>query len=269
MKSIVVANWKMNPTTMREAKKLFDATRKAAETAKSVSVIVAPPSIFLRELRARYKGKRIAFAIQSANAEGGGAYTGDTSLLQAKDAGAQYVIAGHSEQRAKGETNEVAGKVVAAALVSGLTPVLCVGERERSPSGEHFNFVKEQLRAAFADVEPGKVTKVLVAYEPVWAIGGEKSMSPRDMHEMTIFIRKTIVGMKGETGLRHAEAGSDHAKAGMNIKILYGGATTESNALPMLQESGAQGFIVGHVSIDAYRFAALLEAIRYPSRSNT
>lgn len=247
MKAIVVANWKMNPATMREAKRLFDATRTAAESAKNVTLIAAPPVIFLRELRARYKGKRITFAVQNASAEGSGAYTGDTSLLQAKDAGAQYVIVGHSEQRAKGETNEAAGKVVAAALVSGLTPVLCVGERERSASGEHFNVVKEQLRAAFTDVEPGKVTKVLVAYEPVWAIGGEKTMNPRDMHEMTIFIRKTIVGMKGE--------------AGMNVKILYGGATTESNALPMLEESGVQGFIVGHVSIDAFRFAALISSL--------
>lgn len=237
----------MNPVTMREAKKLFDATRKAAESAKNVTLIVAPPAVFLRDLRARYKGKRIAFALQSANPEGGGAYTGDISLLQAKDAGAQYVIAGHSEQRAKGETSEAAGKVVVAALVSGLTPILCVGEKNRSQDGEHFNIVKEQLRAAFTDVEPGKVTRVLVAYEPVWAIGGEKTMNPRDMHEMTIFIRKTIVGMKGE--------------AGMNVKVLYGGATTESNALPMLEESGVQGFIVGHVSIDAVRFAILMSSI--------
>ncbi len=247
MKSIVVANWKMNPATMREAKQLFDATRKAAESAKNVTLIVAPPAIFMRDLRARYKGKRLALAIQQASAEGSGAYTGDISLLQAKDAGAQYAIVGHSEQRAKGESNETAGKIVAAALVSGMTPILCVGERERSHNGEHFNVVKEQLRAAFADVEPSKVTKVLVAYEPVWAIGGEKTMNPRDMHEMAIFIRKTIVGIKGE--------------AGMNVKILYGGATTESNALPMLQESGVQGLLVGHVSIDAFRFASLISSI--------
>lgn len=247
MKSIVVANWKMNPVTIRDAKKLFDATRKAAESSKNVTLVVAPPAIFLRELRARYKGKRITFALQNANAEGSGAHTGDNSLLQGKDAGALYTIVGHSEQRAKGESNETAGKVVAAALASGLTPILCVGERERSSSGEHFTVVKEQLRAAFAEVEPNKVTKILVAYEPVWAIGGEKAMNPRDMHEMTIFIRKTIVGLKGE--------------AGMNIKILYGGATTESNAVPMLEESGVQGLLVGHVSIEAQRFEALIKSI--------
>ncbi len=247
MKSIVVANWKMNPVTMREASRLFDGTRKAAESAKNITLVVAPPAIFLRDLRAKYKGKRISFALQNAHAEGSGAHTGDISLLQAKDAGVQYVIVGHSEQRAKGESNETAGQVIVAAIASGLTPILCVGERERSASGEHFSFVKEQLRAAFADVEPNKLTKVLVAYEPVWAIGGEKAMNPRDMHEMTIFIRKTIVGLKGE--------------AGMNIKILYGGATTESNALPMLQESGVQGLLVGHVSIEVQRFEALINSI--------
>ncbi len=247
MKAIIVANWKMNPATMREAKGLFDATKKAANAAKNVQLIVAPPAIFLRELKTRYKAKRIAFALQNASAEVGGAYTGDTSLVQAKDAGVSYSIVGHSERRAKGETNEEAGKVVAAALICGMTPILCVGERTRSQGGEHFNFVKEQLRAGFADVEPSKVTKVLVAYEPVWAIGGEQSMSPRDMHEMAIFIRKSIVGFKGEQG--------------MNIKILYGGSANESNTVPMLEESGIQGLLVGHVSIDASRFAALISSI--------
>ena len=247
MKSILVANWKMNPATMRDAKKLFDATKKVADSAKNVTLIVAPPSIFLRELRAKYKGKRIAFAIQHANADGAGAHTGDISLLQAKDAGAQYAIVGHSEQRAKAETNEETGKVVAAALASGLTPILCVGERARSQSGEHFNFVKEQLRAGFASVEPNKVTKVLIAYEPVWAIGGEQTMSPRDMHEMSIFICKTLVGLKGDVG--------------MNVKILYGAAVNESNTIPMLQESGVAGLLVGHVSIDATRFSALINLI--------
>ena len=247
MKAIIVANWKMNPATMREAKKLFDATREASESARNVGLIVAPPAIFLRELRARYKGKRIAFAAQSTNAEAGGAFTGGISLLQAKDAGAQYVIVGHSERRAKGETSEEAGKIVVAALASGVTPILCVGELSRTHSGEHFSFVREQLQAGFAGVEPGKIVKVLIAYEPVWAIGGEKTMSPHDMHEMTIFIKKTIVGAKGE--------------AGMNVKILYGGSTTESNAAPMLQESGVAGLLVGPVSIDAYRFSTLINSL--------
>ncbi len=247
MKSIVIANWKMNPASAKEAKSLFAATRKAAESAKHVSVIVAPPAIFLRELRAGYKGKRMEFAIQCASAEPHGAYTGDISLAQAADAGAQHVIVGHSERRAKGETNEDTGKVVAAALASDITPILCVGEKARSHEGEHFNVVKEQLRAGFSGVEPGKIAKVLVAYEPVWAIGGEKAMSPRDMHEMAIFIRKTIIELHGEKG--------------MGVRIIYGGAATESNAAEMLRDGDVIGLLVGHVSINEARFEALLQAL--------
>src|SRR3989344_450126 len=99
MKSIVVANWKMNPPTMREAKKLFDATRKAAEGAKNVAVIVAPPAIFLRELSVGYKGKRLSFAAQNAHFESGGAFTGEVSMSEVRDAKCSSVIIGHAERR--------------------------------------------------------------------------------------------------------------------------------------------------------------------------
>lgn len=248
MKCIVVANWKMNPASFREAKRLLDATKKAADMAKNVSVVVAPPAIFVRELRASYKSRRLAFALQNAHPEASGAHTGEISLLQGKDAGASYVIIGHSERRAMGESNDDTRKKVVAALAIGISPIVCVGEVKRVASGEHFNFVKEQLRAGFADVLPAKVSKVVVAYEPVWAIGGEQALNPRDMHEMAIFIRKSVTELLGEKG--------------MGVKILYGGATTESNAPSMLREGDVVGLLVGHVSVDAPRFAALLSAIQ-------
>lgn len=250
MKCIVVANWKMNPTTFKEAKRLFDATKKIADAAKSASVIVAPPAIYLRELRASYKGSRVSFAAQSARAEMGGAHTGEISLAQAKDAGASYVIVGHSERRAEGESNDDTRKKIAAALSLGLTPILAVGETRRFPSGEHFAFIKEQIRAGFADVAPAKAGKVVVAYEPVWTIGGEEALAPRDMHEMAIFIRKSITELLGEKG--------------MSVKILYGGAATESNAAMMLRDGDVAGLLVGHVSVDPARFATLLQSIGTP-----
>ena len=189
MKSLVIANWKMNPATAREAKKLFEATKKAIEVAKSVSLVVAPPSIYFRELRSGYKGKRIVFAAQNARAEAGGAFTGEMSVAQYKDAGASYVIVGHAERRAMGETNEDTGKKVSAALALKMTPVLCVGETKRGAGGEHFDFVRAQLRAGFAGVDAAQAARVAVAYEPIWAIGAQAAMSPRDMHEMAIFIR--------------------------------------------------------------------------------
>ncbi len=246
MKSIVVANWKMNPATFREAKALFEATRKAAEGAKNVSVIVAPPAIFLQSLRERYKGKRVSFGAQHAHFEQGGACTGEISFLQVRDAKAHYVLIGHAERRAMGESDEDTRKKVAAALNAKLTPVLCVGETERTQSGEHFARVAEQLRAGFADVLPAKAARVIVAYEPVWAIGASKPMSPGDMHEMAIFIRKTLQG-KGLNA--------------MSVKILYGGSVDETNAADMVRNGDVNGLLVGRASTNAHKFTDLVEAL--------
>lgn len=237
----------MNPATMRDAKKLFEATKKSAEGQKNVSVIVAPPAIFLRELSAGYKGKRLGFAAQNAYFEPGGAFTGEISLTQMKDAKVSHVIIGHAERRALGEDNDEARKKVGATLAMKMTPILCVGERTRSNSGEHFELVREQLVVGFADVPQAKIAQVIVAYEPVWAIGGDKPMGPRDMHEMSIFIRKTVVDRYGA--------------AGMNLKILYGGSVDETNASDMMEGGDVDGLLVGRVSTDPAKFAALLSVL--------
>ena len=245
---MVVANWKMNPPTWREAKKLFEMTKKAAEGAPDVLVVVAPPSMYLLPLSALYKGKRLQFAAQHIYPGDVGAFTGEVSLAQVKDARARYCLVGHAERREMGETNEDTSQKVSAALTYGLTPILCIGERRRSASGEHFTFIKEQIRAGFSLIDGAKISKTIVAYEPVWAIGGEKPITPRDMHEMTIFIRKTIMELKGE--------------GGMNVKILYGGSANEENTPLMLRGNGVDGLLVGHVSVDAVRFAALIKSTR-------
>ncbi len=248
MKSIVVANWKMNPPTFREAKVLFEAAKKAAQASPSVSLIIAPPAIYLRELFMSYKGKRISFAVQNVHSETGGAQTGEISAAQARDAGAVYVLVGHSERRAMGETNDDTRKKVSAVLSLKMTPILCIGEISRLNSGEHFGIIAEQLLEGIEDVPPAKISKVIVAYEPVWAIGGETTMSPRDMHTMEIFIRKTIVGVYGDVGHK--------------VRILYGAAVGEKNAAAMMREAQVRGFIVGHVSTNAERFSLLLKAIQ-------
>jgi triosephosphate isomerase len=248
MKSLLVANWKMNPPTFKEAKKLFEATKKAADTAKSVSIVVAPPAIYVRELRASYRGKRIAFGVQNAHFEAKGSYTGEISMAEAKDAGAAYVIIGHAERRAMGETNDDTRQKVAAAIARSLLPILCVGEVVRKQEGEHFDFIKEQLKAGFADVLVAKIPRIVIAYEPVWAIGAEAAMNPRDMHEMAIFIRKTIVGLYGEKG--------------MGVKILYGGSVDETNASDMLTNGDIAGLLVGRASADPEKLTTLVRAIK-------
>lgn len=243
---LIVANWKMNPATLREAKKLLQATRTAAERATRVRVIVAPPSIFLREL-ASTRSTRIAFAAQNAHFEREGAYTGEISMLQAKDARASFVLVGHAERRAAGETNEDTRKKISAALAVGLTPILCVGESKREQGGEHFEVIRSQLKSGFADVPDAKFSKVLVAYEPVWAIGAEKPMHSRDVHEMSIFIRKTLIDARGDVG---------HA-----VKILYGGSVDETNAKRMCAEGGVAGLLLGRASISMKHLTPFFRAL--------
>lgn len=248
MKTLIIANWKMNPPTFREAKKLLEASKKAADKSPKATLVVAPPSIYFRDLRAKYRGKKLFFAVQSAHYDDGGAFTGEISMMQAKDAGASHVIIGHSERRAMGESNDDTTKKVAKALSFHMTPIFCVGETHRSAHGEHFTFVKDQLRAGFKDVPSAKVSRVVVAYEPVWAIGASAAMNPRDMHEMAIFIRKTIVEM--------------HGSAGHNIKILYGGSIDDSNIKIMLDLGGVSGLIVGRASSVPAKITSLLQAIQ-------
>lgn len=247
MKALVIANWKMNPQTLAEAKKLLEGTKKAADKAKGATVVVVPPAIFLHELRASYRGKKLSFGIQNAHAESAGSYTGEISLAQAHAAGASWAIVGHAERRAMGETNLDIRKKVAVALALKMTPVLCIGEKARDTSGEHLNLVKEQLKAGLADVPAAKLSKVVIAYEPVWAIGATEAMRPHDMHEMAIFIRKTLFDIYG--------------KPGMTAKILYGGSIDETNAPAMLCEGDVEGLLVGRASADAARFTRLLAAV--------
>ncbi len=238
----------MNPATWREAKKLFEATKEAAEYAKNVTLIVAPPALYVRELRAAYKGKKIAFAIQNAHFESLGAFTGEVSLAQAKDAKISYAIIGHAERRAMGESNDTTRKKVAAALALDITPILCVGESKRSSDGEYLSVVKEQLRTGLQDVAPSRLLDCLIAYEPVWAISPAPSMNPRQMHEMSIFIRKTVVEMHGEKG---------HA-----MKILYGGSIDDhGNAPEMLRGGDVRGLLVGRASADGEKFMALMNEL--------
>ena len=245
MKALVIANWKMSPLTYREAKNLFDATKKAAERAKKVQIVVAPSAIFLRELSRGYRG-RISFCIQNGTHESG-AHTGEISFAQAHDARASYALIGHAERRAMGETNDQTRLKMASALKTGLTPVLCVGEETRSASGEHFSFIKEQLRAGLMDVQGSSLKKIVIAYEPVWAIGAPKPMQARDMHEMSIFIRKSIVELYGE--------------AGMEIKVLYGGSIDETSAVEMLRDGDVKGLLIGRASTDVRHVSLLLNAI--------
>lgn len=245
MKTIVVCNWKMNPPTWKEAKKLFDETKKAALKARSVSVVVAPPAIYMREIAKLARAMPIA--IQHARAEEGGAHTGEISLMQAGDSKASYAIIGHAESRARGTTDADVNKQVLVALALKMKPILCVGESSRTIQGEYFDVVKTQIRTALSTVPSNKVGTIIVAYEPVWAIGAAQPMQPRDMHEMGIFIRKTIVQGWGDVG--------------HGVTVLYGGAVDSTNAAEMREMGDVRGFLVGRASAEPNKIKALIQSL--------
>lgn len=245
MKSLIVANWKMNPGTWKEAKRLFDETKRMSAFLK-VPVIVAAPTIFLREIGSMRRGK-VGLAAQNVHFDQTGSYTGEVSALQTKDAKVQYAIVGHAERRALGESDDDTRKKVAALLALEMIPILCVGEHVRDDEGSHFSTVREQLLVGLRDVPPQKIAKVIVAYEPVWAIGAAEPMRPHDMHEMSIYIRKALVQKYGE--------------AGHKPMILYGGAVDGTNAQQMLETGGVSGFLVGRASVDIARMSELLRAV--------
>lgn len=247
MSTYLVLNWKMHPATEKEAKKLFTLTKTLTEKRKDLHTVVAPPSVFLRALREGYGGKKLTFAAQSGRAETTGAYTGSISLAQTYDAGARYAIIGHAERRAAGETNEDTRAQVSVAYTLGMTPILCIGERERSAENAHLAFIREQIRAGLTDVPQTKISNLVIAYEPVWAIGAKESMVPHQMHEMAVFIRKTLNDLYGPRA--------------MNTPILYGGSIDELSAADMLTLGDVRGLLVGRASVDAVKLAALIEHI--------
>src|SRR3989338_2151304 len=249
-KTTLVANWKMNPPSLKEAKKLYAATKKAAVGARGVRVVVAPPAVFLSPLAKGRRGRNAAFAVQNAHFEKSGAHTGEISYAQAKDTGVAYAIIGHAERRAAGEMNDDVRKKVAAALTSGVVPIICIGEKERSDSGEYFGVVKEQLHSAYTNVPQKRIASTLVAYEPVWAIGAEEAMKPNDMQEMVIFIRKCIAEMYAP------------AQVSTFPMILYGGAIDAGNARDMLAQGDIGGFLVGRSSTNIKKVTALFNALR-------
>jgi triosephosphate isomerase len=248
---LIVANWKMHPPTLADAKRLFEITKRAVSAARSYQVVVAPPAVFLRDIAKGYRGKRILCAAQNMHWEESGPYTGEISPGQVKDAGASYVLVGHTERRVRGETNEDTARKMAAAAAHKLMPILCIGEAQRNPDGEYWNVLSRQLLIGMCEMPKASLKDVIIAYEPVWAVGAPNPMEPEDMHGTAIFIRKTLVQAYGRPGLE--------------IPILYGGAIDEASAAPMLLEGDVEGLLVGRVSTDGRRFARLLEAVRASS----
>lgn len=247
---LAVANWKMNPPTLMEAKKTFQAIAKISAPIKKVEIVVCPPSVYLASLKAGYSGKKIAFGAQNIHQDDKGAKTGEQAASMLKSAGASFSIVGHSERRAMGEDNAAIAKKVSRILEAGMAPILCVGERERDSSGNYLGFIRDQIKSALDPLPRAKYGAMVIAYEPVWAIGktAKDAMKPEDVHSSVIFIRKTIAEFSNIT-------------IATEVPILYGGSVEPLNASELMRNGFVDGFLVGHASLVPTEFKTIMEAV--------
>lgn len=245
---LIIANWKAYVEEAAQAKKLY-ATAKRLASASKHELVLAPPAPLLSLLSAKNRS-RVAFSAQDVSASTGGAATGENTAAAYAAAGASYAIVGHSERRAMGETDATIALKLRHALAEGMTPVLCVGERERDLEGHYLSFVRAEITAALEQLEPKERAQVVLAYEPIWAIGktAADAINPNDLAEMVLYLRKVLAELL---------PGKNPAKT----RILYGGSVEPEGARDLAGGTGVDGFLVGHASVDPKTFSNLVRAV--------
>lgn len=241
----IAANWKMNKT-IAEASEFIDALLPRI-AATQHDVVVCPPFTALQEVVERRRGTAVRVAAQNMHFDESGAFTGEISAPMLVELDVEAVVLGHSERRQFfGETDEALAKKVPAALAADLEPILCVGESEEArDAGQTEEVLERQLRADLAEVSDEDVAKVVIAYEPIWAIGTGKVATAEQAQEACAFMRDV---------LRARGAAAD------DVRILYGGSVKPGNAAELLALPDVDGALVGGAALDAKDFAAIVEA---------
>jgi triosephosphate isomerase (TIM) len=244
---LVIGNWKMNPQTVADAKGLVTGLRTKMKKDLPVTVVVAPPFPFLADVARARGASALSLAAQDVFYEEQGAFTGEVSPAMLVGLGVTHVIVGHSERRALGESDDVVCRKVHVALRRKLTPVVCVGERERDGKGDYFSFVEAQVRALMNGLTARQAAGVVIAYEPVWAIGTGKNATADDVQEMQLFITSVLTKLY------------DRA-TGKRVRIIYGGSVKPDNA-KALYAGGMRGFLVGGASLKADEFMSIIRSV--------
>lgn len=248
-KKIVAGNWKMNKN-LAETGVLLGALKERVNGIVGAEIIVAPTFTNLYYSFEQLKETDIIIAAQNMHQAESGAFTGEISADMLKSLGIETVILGHSERRAYfGETDELLKKKVNTALKHGMTIIFCFGEElEDRKSGNHFSLVESQLKNALFDLDADAWKHIVLAYEPVWAIGTGETASPEQAQEMHAFIRKTI---------------ADGFSQGIadDVSILYGGSVKPGNAKEIFAKPDVDGGLIGGAALDAESFEAIAKAI--------
>lgn len=248
---MIVANWKAYVEQTAKAKALMAAAKRVAAKG-AVKVVIAPPAPYLG-LFATGKlptKNSVILATQDVSDSTGGAATGEVTSILLSEMGVSYAIIGHSERRAMGESDELVFSKVQHALAHGISPIVCIGERERDSEAHYLHFLRKQIASVYAPLDQKDRMRIVLAYEPIWAIGksAAESITPHDLQEMILYIRKVL----GEY------LSGESASAAI---ILYGGSVEPENIRALAGGGELGGFLIGHASVDVATFTALAKAI--------
>lgn len=245
-KKIVIGNWKENPSTHESARHIVKSIKRMAGQLRNTITVLCPPFVFISDLG---KGEQpFAKGAQDVSMFESGSHTGEISAEMLGDSGVEYTIVGHSERRKMGETDAMVAGKVRALHFAGVTAVMCVGEDNRDSGGQYLDTLKNQIKHSLAGIEKKNLSYLVVAYEPVWAIGATQAMSPADVHETAIFIRKVLADIFGQ----------DYVT---KIPILYGGSVNFRNAGEIVGEGHVDGLLVGRESINPDGFNEILKVV--------
>ncbi len=240
---LIVGNWKTTPATKEEAVKFIKALEKKCATSKKKlpkkSYYLAVPSVFIAHLAPLAKHGYIG--AQNVSGQSLGQTTGGEIPSQLSSAGASFAIIGHSEVRKTGETQEARAIKVALSLQQNLTTIFCVGEKTRDKEGSYLKELEDDIRISFTDIPRNLFSNLIIAYEPVWAIGSKTPATPTECFEVVIALRRAIASL----------IGIDYAK---KVHILYGGAVTKDTATTFLEEGGVDGLLIGRSSQEIVAF---------------
>jgi len=249
---LIIGNWKMNPQSASLAKKLFSDIKNElrGKVAKDTSVVIAPPSLYLEKAhKINGRSKYLTLGAQTVHHAKLGAYTGEVSISMLKDLEVTTVILGHSDRRATGETDELVNQKLRATIKAGMVGVVCIGENKRDTSGHYLSFIEQQIRKAMASISRAKLGQIVIAYEPIWAIGTGDSATSTDIHEMKLFIEKIISDIYGRNMAK-------------KVRIIYGGSVNKRNAKDLHKDGMMNGFLVGGASLHAEEFAEIIKEVQ-------
>ncbi|KKT96622.1 MAG: Triosephosphate isomerase [Parcubacteria group bacterium GW2011_GWA2_45_15] len=249
-KPILVANWKNHPDSLALAKALLKEIAKNSRLYRNLSLFIAPPYPYFESVSERL-GSFGRLAAQNMSSLPPGNYTGQVTPDILKSFGVRLAILGHSERRGLGETSEHVAKKVKIALRLGIVPLVCVGELSQDQDGEHFEFLRDELKLSLAGLNREMVvSRLTLAYEPIWAIGkhARDAMASADLSQTVLFIKKVLADLFGRV-------------VAEQIPILYGGSVEPANASRLFSETGIRGFLVGHASLNAKSFRDIAESL--------